>query len=546
MENNIKLKQSLILGALTSSFGIFISKVLGLLYYSPLTSLAGEANMAFYADAYSYYETILQISSAGIPFAIASLVAKYILKEDYKTALLIKRIGTSIIMLVSIFVAIGFALFATPLAKYTLGNAAPIEDINKLRNLFLILTISIIIVPFLSSVRGYIQGLKRLEIYAGSQVLEQFVRVFSIIILGYISVSLLKFDNIYAVYFAILAASIGAVVALLFTLKYQKQDVKRVEELAKYQVLPSKTKKEVINELLYIGIPYLFTSILSNGAALVNTTTFANYYTKVYGPSVYEYTLITKSILNAKVAKLSTIPSVLALGFGSGMIPYLSESLQKNDLKKIGNQIKQILDSSMFILIPLMLIFTFFSKDILFIMYGDSNLELGSLIFKVSNIQTFLGTLAPILSSVMLSLNLRKSTIFAMIISLIVKLVSFFPLVKYFGIYGVIYSGALYYGLQSILYIVKLYKLYKFNIKNLFVKHFAILVISIISLIPSLIIYYLIDYQCISRIIDIGYLGILGLLFAIIYYLITTTLQLPQKIFEIENIDIKSIINKLF
>ena len=47
--DNKKIKQSVIVAALTSTFGIFISKALGLLYYAPLSALAGESNMAFYS-----------------------------------------------------------------------------------------------------------------------------------------------------------------------------------------------------------------------------------------------------------------------------------------------------------------------------------------------------------------------------------------------------------------------------------------------------------------------------------------------------------------
>ena len=134
--NNNKLKQSLILGALTSSFGVFVSKLLGLLYYSPLSSAAGESNMVFYSTVYTYYETLLTISSAGIPFAIAALVAKYMAKEDYKTTLLVKKLGISITMVLSFLVAFGFIFVSTPLARQSLGSSAPIQDINNLRILF--------------------------------------------------------------------------------------------------------------------------------------------------------------------------------------------------------------------------------------------------------------------------------------------------------------------------------------------------------------------------------------------------------------------------
>mgnify|MGYP003330341672 CR=1 FL=1 len=87
------IKKSILVGALTSSFGVFLSKVLGLLYYAPLSSLAGEANMAFYSISYTYYDVLLNISSAGIPFAITTLVSTYIVKNDYRSALFVKRIA---------------------------------------------------------------------------------------------------------------------------------------------------------------------------------------------------------------------------------------------------------------------------------------------------------------------------------------------------------------------------------------------------------------------------------------------------------------------
>ena len=129
MSNN-KVKQSVIIAALTSSFGIFISKALGLLYYAPLSAIAGESNMAFYSITYTYYDLLLKISSAGIPFAIAALVARYYAKEDYKTVLLIKKLGISMIMGLSFIVAIIFIFISKPLASQSMGALASVEDIK--------------------------------------------------------------------------------------------------------------------------------------------------------------------------------------------------------------------------------------------------------------------------------------------------------------------------------------------------------------------------------------------------------------------------------
>ena len=71
---NERQKHSLILGGLTSSAGIFISKAIGILYVTPFTMLATDANLVYYARAYNIYEIVLNVSIAGLPFAIATIL----------------------------------------------------------------------------------------------------------------------------------------------------------------------------------------------------------------------------------------------------------------------------------------------------------------------------------------------------------------------------------------------------------------------------------------------------------------------------------------
>ncbi|MDO5332214.1 MAG: oligosaccharide flippase family protein [Bacillota bacterium] len=219
-----KLKKSILIGALTSSFGVFVSKLLGLLYYSPLCAMAGEENMVFYSITYSYYDVLLTICTAGIPFAITSLVSAFILKKDYKSALYVKKIGSSFVLLLGFVCSFIFFILSGPLAKKALGRFASPEDIQYLKVLFLILIIAVIFVPYLSVIRGYFQGLKRFDLYASSQVLEQFIRVLCIIVFGAICVYIFKLENIYAIYCAIGAASIGAIASIIFFKFFGKKD----------------------------------------------------------------------------------------------------------------------------------------------------------------------------------------------------------------------------------------------------------------------------------------------------------------------------------
>ncbi len=543
--DNGKMKQSLLMGALTSSFGIFVSKLLGLLYYSPLSSIAGEENMTFYSIVYTYYDLLLQVSSAGIPFAIAALVSKYMAKKDYRTVLLVKKLGTSIVMALSVFVGLIFILLASPLSYQSLGASAPAEDIENLRLLFYILTIAVIVVPFLSSIRAYCQGLKRLDIYASSQVLEQFVRVFSIIIFSWLFVKILKMHNIWAIYVAVAAASLGAIVALSFTKFMGHKDEQRVEDLAAIAEGDCLyTKKEIIIEILTIGIPYLIFSFLGSAGPLVNTTFFMDYMTKINGPGIYESAKLSSGILQANCAKLANIPSVLALGFGSGMVPYLSEALEDSDNHLITRYINQILDTCTFILVPMMIIFIFFAKDIYFIMYGSTNLELGSRLFAVSNIQTFLGTIAPVFSTIMMSLKLRREAIVTLIISFIAKLVTFFPLVRLYGTYGMIYSSGIYYLLQILIYFYFLRINFGTDVKGASKRLILITLCSLIMVVPAYVLNMIVPFAYNSRLMDIVRMGMLGIFMLAIYYMASILFGLIQKIFEIKEPSIKALIRK--
>ncbi len=542
MKNKNKKNESLMIAALTSSFGIFISKALGLIYYSPLSSFAGEANMAFYSIAYTYYDLLLKISSAGIPFAIAALVSRYYAKEDYKTVLLIKKLGISIVMSLTFVVALVFLLASPALARQSMGSAATIEDIAHLQTIFTILLFAVILVPFLSAIRGYYQGLKRLDLYGSSQALEQFVRVFCIIFFGFLLVRVIKLESIYAIYAAIAAAALAALVTIVFFLCFTKEDDKHINELVKKQQSKQVSKKVLLQEIISLSVPYLLISFLGSLSALINSTFFMDTMTKS-GVSV-EQAKLEMGILLANCNKLSSIPQVLTLGFSSGLVPYLSESFEKQDVKTLNKQIISLIETAFFILIPVSFIFFFFARDIYFIMYGNSNLDVGTNLFKFYTLVTFTDTIAPILSSIMITLRLKKEATLTLLCSCGIKLITFFILVRLMGSNGMSLSTAISSMFVICTYILILKK--KFNTKFSLTlrKTLFIVISSLIMVLPIYGIHSLLHFSYTSRIVDIGLMALCGIAMVSIYYFVTVTFNLPQAIFGIKNVSPKAILKR--
>ena len=113
-----QIKQSFIRGSLTSSAGVFLSKLIGLFYIVPFRSIVGQANMTYYSVAYDYYTILLQICSAGIPFAVAAMISKYMNKEDYRTVVLVRRLSTLILMVSGFVMALLFMLSSGFLSRH--------------------------------------------------------------------------------------------------------------------------------------------------------------------------------------------------------------------------------------------------------------------------------------------------------------------------------------------------------------------------------------------------------------------------------------------
>lgn len=522
------MKQSLITGALASTFGVFLSKVLGLLYVVPLNELAGDANMAFYSITYTYYDILLRISSAGIPFAIAALVAKYYSREDYRTMLLVKKIGTSLLLVSGFVIAVVFVLFSSPIASQVLGSMASSEDVEILHNLFMILAISLVLVPLLSAYRGYYQGLKMLNQYAASQVLEQLLRVASIVVLGFVCVKVFSLDNIYAIYMAILAAAIGALFAIIYLLISGRKIDRDVHLLAQ-NAREGRGGKDVFIELLSLGLPYLLVALLGLVPSFIDSTFFIDFSTSVgYG---YEDMMLSFGIIRVNCTKLASIPMVLATGFGAGLVPYLIETLEKQDFHLLNKQINEIFNTVLFILLPIILWMIVYVRPIYYIMYGSENIELGSHMMQIYMAVALIDTIGQICSSMAITLNLKKKMIYITIIGSFVKLIAFFVMVYLWGAYGLIFS-AIVSGLVMIaLDIWTFYQNFNIDFSLLFKRIIIMLGVSLLSCLPFFL-SYLLPFNYNSRLLCLLILGVFGLLSLLIYVLASDYLGFFKLLFK--------------
>ena len=170
-------KRSLILSGLTSSLGVFITKAIGILYVSPFTQIAGQQNTAFYSYGYTFYDFMLQLAIAGIPVASATLISRYVARNDIAMMLLVNRFMKRLLFVIGLVTFVVLFVAAPWIVPFIVGFNASLVTYEIMVRVIRLVAVAMFVTPILSSYRSFMQGLKEMRYFAASQVLEQIVRV---------------------------------------------------------------------------------------------------------------------------------------------------------------------------------------------------------------------------------------------------------------------------------------------------------------------------------------------------------------------------------
>ena len=526
-----RVKQSFIAGSLTSSAGIFLSKAIGLFYVVPFTAIATENNMVFYTGAYNYYNILLQISSAGLPYAIASVIAKYASREDYRTVLLVRRLSTLILGVSGFIMMLAFIVFSGSLSMQVLGQGATPADLSQMRICFIILSAALFLVPLLYSYRSFYQGLKDLKIYGESQVIEQLSRVFALLGLGAIVVYVFHMPRIWAIYMAVLSTSIGALTAILYYVRYDHQHIGAINRLARAQESEQKDRSLILKELFAFGVPYLIVSLLGNSQTLINTQYFISLNTSFGMP--YETAKLLYGIIQMQCDKITSIPQVLGIGFSAGVVPYMTIALEKKDIRELQKNIRECLDTVFYIALPICFVMFVLARPVYYLMYGGANLNFGEDALRYSAFLALATTVTPICSSMMMTLHLRKESIFYLFVGFVVKCISFYPLIRYTGYSGAITSSVLCSATIIYLCLAKISNRFDVNY-SLTLKRALKMLVCCLCMNGGFALLKLIGFSITesSRGIALLQMGVYGIVGASIYVYTTLLMKLPQSIFH--------------
>jgi len=448
------MMSNLMKGTAILTLGMFLSKVLGLIYIFPFYAIVGEKNIALYQYAYIPYSIMLAIAISGAPIAVSKFVSKYNAMGDYQSGRKLMKSGILIMMITGFAAFIALFFLATPIAGLVIKSEEQVFTVDQIASVIRWVSFALIVVPFMSLWRGFFQGYDKMEPTAVSQLVEQIVRI--VVLLGgsFIVVVVFKGKPETAISFAVFAAFIGAIgglgVLYYYWKKYQPEfNLLRSQSVTSTQLPMSNIYKEVIT----YSIPMVFVGVANPLFQLVDMLTFNGAMTSI---GLAEVTDTYLSMINFMTHKVVIIPVMLATGFSMALVPTITKYYTQGEYLSLRHAMDKTYQILIFITLPAVVGISLLANEIYFMLYSES--EMGSMILAHYAPVAILFALFQVTAALLQGIDFQKWIVFSLLSGIFVKLALNIPLIRLLEADGAIVATAIGYSVSIIINILVLRK----------------------------------------------------------------------------------------
>lgn len=517
-------KNEFIEGALIATIAIIVSKILGVLYVIPFYNIIGENGGSLYGYAYNIYNFFLIISSAGIPLAISKITSEYNTLGKMKEKTYMFNYSKKLIRIFSIISFCICFFGANIIANAIVGDLTGGNTVSDVAFVIRCVSFAILVVPILSISRGYLQGHHYITVPSIGQVIEQFVRVLVIIIGSYVALKVFHLTTAQAVGIAVFGACAGALVSYAYLLI--KTNQAKDELFTTYEEVSKEEKKTIFKKLIGYCIPFIVINVANSIYNTVDMILVIKGLNWIGYPAQDIETI--SSVFTTWGSKLVSVVTAIATGLVISLIPTIVESYTKKDMKEVNIQFNKTLQVLLYVILPLSIFLSIFSKQVWTIFYGES--FYGPLIFKYTILLAILDSAYIMICSALQGLSKTKLIYISCATGLITKTILDIPLIFLFNkigiypFYGAILATTIGYLLSLAIPLYTLKHKYNFNYTDT-IKSIPKLIVTIVILVIICIgLRSIVFTHVTGKLPELIALAIIGILSLIIYYLLNKDL----------------------
>jgi len=432
-----------------------ISRIVGLIYRIPLTSIIGKTGNDYYGTAYEIYNIILIISSYSIPLAVSKLVAARMAVGETKNAfrvlkgsLLFAFVSGGIAMCVVYFGAewLTGTLLKTPYSVIALKVLAPV----------------LLIVAVLGVFRGFFQGLNTMVPSALSQIGEQIINAIISVAAAYFLFSygsriggvLGDKENYAAAYGAAggtLGTAVGAVFALgfmvvLFLLFYPRFKKKLIRDHSRNV----EDYRSIAGILIFTIIPVLLSTTIYNVSSIIDQMIFKNMAVSLG----YESSQISQwwGVYTGQYKVLINVPISIASAMAASSVVSLTTAYKSGDMKTVRMRIHSATRFIMIIAFPCTVGLMALASPINMLLFSDSDPTSGYMML-VGGVAVIFYSLSTLSNGLLQGIDRLKIPVRNAAIALVAQAVLLVWLLLFprLHIYAVIIANAFYAFLMCLL-----------------------------------------------------------------------------------------------
>lgn len=335
-------RRSFIEGAAILTAAGMLAKAMGFVYRIFLTRIIGREGIGLYQVAYPIYTTLLVVSRSGIPIALAKLISDKISRGERKEAFQIFNVSRKLSFSVGLFFSILMILLAKPLTiifKWGPDAFYPVAAIAP----------AIFFVSIMATYRGFFQGLQDMVPTAISQIVEQFVRMLTMISLAYILVRhSLSLAAAGATFGAVTGAIAGLFVLIFIYYKRRKKIWSFVREDP--EAYPDKSRtREIIRDIASLAIPITIGALVQPLMNLVDTIIVPM---RLLAGNITAEPMALFGELTGVAMTLVNFPTIITASLATSLVPSIAEAYALQEATQIKRRTQTGLRLTILISLP--------------------------------------------------------------------------------------------------------------------------------------------------------------------------------------------------
>lgn len=402
-----------------------VSRVIGMLYRSPMTAAIGDKGNGLYSFAFEIYSIALILSSYSMPLAVSKLLSARIAKKEYKNAQKIYKYSMAF--------AFVSGLLMTLIILFGAGLIEKLSGREGLATPLRVLAPTIFVVAIAGTLRGFFQSRSTMMVTAVSQLGEQIINAVVSVVAAALFVKkyTLELDKArWGAAGGTLGTLFGALASLFFLIfVYVIYKPRMEKQLRRDKVGVTVSGKEVGKLIAITIIPIILSQTVYQSIGVVDGFMFGNLYKGVDGADLY-------GIYSGKYRLLVNVPNAISSALASSMIPSLVSLYALGNFVEFRARLKTSVKFNMVIAFPCAFGISALSYRIMQILFPTTDIVVSGKMLLYGSIAVVFYALSTVTNAALQGLDRMNLPVKNAAISLVIHVPLMILLLKVFHLGG--------------------------------------------------------------------------------------------------------------